>query len=232
MNHPVNNTDFRLYRHVDNEIDFFIRNVDRRRVPLTNGALTAHILDPKTQRVLLTRNLAIIDAADGHARLFLTGDDVTKFPVQSLRYTIVQTRSDGVQVACYTDRDRKAMGVIEVSEGPVPGPADPFPISTDDFVSNGGKLISGAYPGSASVGNVSGQHSIAITAIDFEGRVTIQGSLIEQPSAAASNWFDVTSKTINGVTGLVHVPFEGNLLWVRFSIETVSGSIELIQYRN
>jgi hypothetical protein len=232
MNYPANRTDFRVYRHVDNEIDFFLKNIDRRAVTLVEGAVTIHILDQTTKRVLLTRNLQIVSAPDGHARLFMTGDDVAKFPSQTLRYTVVQTRSDGVQVACYTDRDRKAIGLVEVAEGPIPGPAEPTPISTDDFINLSGKLQSGAYPGSASVGNVSGQHSLVIPTQYFTGRVTIQGSLIEQPGSSPGEWFNVTSREFTNSTELVHMPFEGNLLWVRFIVETVSGDIDVIQYRN
>lgn len=232
MNYPVNRTDFRLFRHVDNEIEFWIKNIDRKAVAIPDGSVTLHITDYKTQRVLLTRDLIILDEDKGLARLFISGEEAAALSPGTHHYSVIYTRSDGVQMILYTDRDRRGTGYVEVTEGPLPDPLEATPISMDEFVIRDSKYYSGAYMGAASVMNYSGQHSLAISFSDFTGSFTVQGSLQAQPSSTDTQWFEVKKETYVDETGLVHFPFEGNLLWVRFVVVKVDGDIELIQYRN
>lgn len=232
MNHPDNRTDFRVFRHTDNEIDFLIKNFDRRIVPVSNGSLVVHIMDSKSSRVLLTRPLTIVDASKGWARLFLTGVEVGDLPIETLIYAVVWTRADGVQVPCYTDRDRRCSGYIHVENGPIPAPAEPLYLATDDFTPISGRLVSGALAGAATSGNQTGQHSLMLRFNDFSGEVLIQGSLVRQPSSTAMDWFDVRKETFSRKTGNHHMAFEGNLIWVRISVKKDDGTIDLIQFRN
>ena len=67
---------------------------------------------------------------------------------------------------------------------------------------------------------------------DFVGRFTVQGTLAEQPSQTDSQWFTVKSfDYVDETTARLHIPFEGNLMHVRFVVERVSGNIDGIQYR-
>ena len=237
MNYAVNRTDFSLARYVDNEVEFWVKNIDRKAVALTGATLTIHLSETKTGRVLLTRELIVVNATTGLVRLMVTGDEAGALPKGFLRYSIVMTRTDGVQVMLYTDRDRKGIGTVEVIEGPLPDPIQPTPLSLADFVSRtvGGvtALYSGAEPGAAMVHNVSGQHSVVMDLNAFVGTFTVQGTLEAQPSQTDSNWFVVKSQTFNtATTDRVHLPFEGNLMHVRFVVAKQDGNIDLILYRN
>jgi hypothetical protein len=237
MNYPVNRTDFNLARHVDNEVEFWVKNIDRKPVPLGTARVTMHISEVKTGKVLLTRDLIVLDAAKGLVRLFVSGDETAIMPKGFLKYSIVMTRADGVQVMLYTDRDRKGVGHVEVIDGPLPDPIDAIPLSLSNFISLGHydgntKLYSTALPGAAMVHNVSGQHSAVLHLKEFSGSVTVQGTLEVQPSAISSNWFDVITRTFVDETSVLHMPFEGNLMHVRFVVQQDSGTIDPILYRN
>lgn len=233
MNYPVNRTDFNLARYVDNEIEFWIKNIDRKAVAIAEGAaVTMHISDPTTQKVLLTRDLIVVDAAKGLVRLFVSGDEAASFPKGFLRYSIVMLRNDGVQVMLYTDRDRKGVGHINVIDGPLPDPIEPIPLSLDDFIIRNGKKYSTALPGAAMVHNVGGQHSVVLHLNDFSGIFTVQGTLEPQPGSSDSLWFDVKTLNFSSRTEVVHVPFEGNLMHVRLVVLTNGGTIDLMLYRN
>lgn len=233
MNYSVNRTDFRLFRHVDNQIDFWVKNVDRKSIAMANTSTSVHITHPHTQRVIMTRDLEVVDAAKGHMRLFISGEEAAALPPGALRYSAVVTNTvTNVQTILFTDRDRKGSGVVEVTEGPIPDPPEPIRLSFSEFILRNGKYYSEALEGAALVQNYSGQHSLAINLAAFSGKFTVQGSLEENPSALDTNWFNIDYRLYQNDNGLVHFPFEGNVLWVRFVVEVGSGTIEKIEYRN
>jgi hypothetical protein len=232
MNYPVNRTDFTLARYVDNEIDFWVKNIDRKAVPLTNCTATIHLVDAESNRPLLSRDLTVVDATKGLVRLFITGDESGAFPLGYLRYSIVLTRPDNAQVMLYTDRERRGIGTVQVIEGPLPAPIEPIPLSTSDFLVRNNRLYSSALPGAAMVHNISGQHSAVLHLADFTGTFTVQGTLEVQPSSDDAIWFDITSKTFTNSTEVYHLPFEGNVMNVRFAVDKTGGSIDLVLYKN
>lgn len=232
MNYPVNSTDFTIYRYVDNEIDFMVKNIDRAPIPFANATATIHILDSRHQRLLLTRELTVVDEAKGHLRLFLTGNEASALPAKTLKYTVVMTRPDNVQVMLYTDRNRKASGAATVVDGPLPDPIDPIELTMEDFILRQGVYYSGAYAGAKMVANESGLHSVALRLVGFTGNVTVQGSIESAPTQDDGSWFPVSDLDYDDHTGMAHIPFEGQLMWVRFLITKTSGEVETITYRN
>lgn len=232
MNYPMNRTDFTLHRYVDNEIDFMVKDVDRKTVSFTGANATLYVMDAKNQRLLLSRDLMVIDAAKGHLRLFVTGDEAAALPKKTLKYTVVMTRPDNVQVMLMMDRNRQSSGVVNVEDGPIPEPVAPIEITAEDFIQRNGKFYSGTYAGSAMVQNDSGLHSALLTLDDYTGDIVVQGSLEALPSQTDSDWFAVETRSFTHKTGTVHVPFEGNLMWVRFSFTKTNGELTSILYRN
>jgi hypothetical protein len=232
MNYPVNRTDFRISKYVDNEIEFWVKNIDRRAVALTGSILTMHITDIKNNKILLTRELTVVDAAKGLVRLFVSGDEAAAMPLGFMHYSIVMLRPDDVTVMLYTDRERKGLGNIEVISGPIPAPLEPTYLSLADFITLVGKQYSSPLPGAAMVNNLSGQHSLVIDYNEFIGKISVQGTLEPQPSHTSDNWFTVTTdEHLTATTLLKNIAFEGNLMWVRVVVERQSGNVDSFQYR-
>lgn len=235
MNFPVNRTDFSIPRYVDTEVDFWIKDHDRRAVDLSNSTATLHLMEISTGKLLMSRDLEMLDPVKGLVRFFISSEESAALPLMGLRYSVVMTRQDGVQSMLYTDRDRKGLGVADVINGPYPPPIEPYTIDPDAFVHTAGKLVSGSYPGAATVLNMGGQHSVILDMEDFIGKFTVQGSLETAPSSSNSDWFTIKTESYTTADVKVHVPFEGNLLWVRFIIEedvNSNGAITAITYRN
>jgi hypothetical protein len=189
-------------------------------------------MDSRQQRLILTRDLNVIDEDKGHLRLFLTGDESAALPSKTLRYSVVLTRPDNVQVLLMTDKSRRAHGQATVLDGPLPDPIEPITITLDDMTMQTSVYYSGAYAGAAMVDNETGLHSAAIRLDDFTGSVLGQGSLEQAPSQDVGAWFPVAAKAFDEHTGLAHIPFEGQLMWVRFLITVTDGDLVSITYRN
>lgn len=233
MNLPLNRNDFRLFRYVDNEIDIIVRNVDRKPVDLSALAgATIMLSDPKTRTTVMVRDLIYIDAKRGLCKFFITGDEVADLPSSTLEYGVVLTRGDGVEQLLYCDQAYNARGTVSVTDGPLPGPIEPLCISAEEFLTVSGKIIAGPYPAAAQTGNIGGQHSVVVDFTGYTGTFTVQGSLEPQPSTNDSDWFNMSSQSLIAQEGLIHVPFEGNIIWARFVVVPVAGAIVSALYRS
>lgn len=268
MNYPINNTDFKLVKGVTNEILFFVKDTDRH--PITSNALTTlgisniaiTITDPSNNTLLLGSqsnpplsndpSLLVpapgIDPSKGVWLLSLPSTVIATWNPGYLRYSIICDRVGGDQVMLYTDRNYGAYSNLEVVTGPFPMPAEAITITPDMLTARGLSFYSGAFPGAASLGNISGLHSAVVNMVGFIGSITVQASLENQPSTNDSGWFtaDIVSYS-SGVfdpsgsiffntptTGPIYFSIYGNYLWVRFIVypeALSSGSYTSIVYR-
>ena len=183
-----------------------------------------------------------VDPLKGVWMLRLKASDIANWPLGFLCYGIVCDRIGGDQVMLYTDRNYNPYGQLAVLQGPYPLPPEVTSLTPEQFTPVGLSLQSGAYPGAANVGNLSGIQSIVFQANAFTGSVTIQGSLENQPSTNASDWFlapiDPTMLTGGSIdpnsgsvffqdetTGPVFMQTIGNYMWVRFIVHSANANI-------
>lgn len=234
MNYPMNRTDFTLHRHADNDIDILVKDIDRRAISFVNATATINVIDPRQQRLLLSRQLTVHDAAKGHLKFFMTGEDVAALPIRDLSYTVTMTRPDNAQVMLYTDRDRGGQGVIHIAEGPLPLVVEPVHLDIKDFFQNGTYYQAQAFASAKTAGNESGIHSLTLELLaGFSGEFEIQGST--NPSAAQDDrdWSTVVKKQYTETTGVQYLTFtDTDILWVRFRITPRRGKFDKLVYRN
>lgn len=232
MNYPVNRSDFKIVRGVRTVLDIFVRDVDRKPVDLTGLTITVVIADDRIG-VLYLEKAAIVQepATNGRCRLIITPGEASEIPLGLLRYSVTITDEDSNTGILYTDRELSHGAMVEVIDGPIPGPADPITVVPDDFTIRDGAMWSGSLPGAATVGHTAGVHTIAAYLEDFTGTLTIQGSIEEQP-IADGDWFDVDELEFEEETSTASHTFIGNLLWVRFKVVSTNGEITQILYRN
>jgi hypothetical protein len=195
-----------------------------------------------------------IDPAKGVWMLSLKASDIADWPIGYLRYGVVGDRLQGDQVMLYTDRNYGPYSDLEVLAGPFPQPPEATIITPEMCVQQGRSLYSGAFPGAAQVGNLSGQHGIVLQLTNFTGSISMQASLENEPPVNSSDWFEanITSSTAgiidsignpsppppwnnnNGyggtitfsteTNGPIYVSAVGNYMWVRFIVYCVPAS--------
>jgi hypothetical protein len=231
MNYPVNSTDIRFYQGVRNVVDLYVKDIDRKPVTLSGQVPVMHILTRDRSKLLLTRSLTVVDTAKGRYRLTVEPDAMHDWPLGGLTYVAGVT--DGTsETLLYTDREKATTGVLYLLDGPLPQPIEAITIPASDFVLREPYTYSGAYPGAAQVGNLSGLHTIAVYGVAFTGRVLAQGSLDAQPSSDDSAWATIAAYDLDLASGVTPFGFEGNYQWIRFAVETLDGTFEKIVYRN
>lgn len=216
----VNRTDFNLFRGVTNEVEFLLKNADRKPSNLLGRNLSIYIVDERTNTVVVQTGLAIINEARGHCRLSLSPSDLAGLENGPYRYSITETVGDK-QTIIFTDQNRSFKGYLEVFEGPIPNPTPSIIISNGEFVSStwGNPLqtyyVTGPFPGAAQVDNRTGHHTLALYCNDFSGKFWIEASLESGVPNNDSDWFPVENFEMTNQGGVKSVQFTGSYMWVR-----------------
>jgi hypothetical protein len=248
----INRTDFNAFKHVDNDVEFLIKDWDNKPVNLTNLTVTIYIVDQQAQKLMSITNpvLTIVNPTRGHCRLTLLKQDTAEWVAGYFGYSISVTDANGKETMLYVDKSRVVQGYFEFQEGPLPQPQKAVVLTPDAFTAQSwgtdtsisSYLVAQEYPGAAQSDNRSGLQTIAVYANNFTGTLWVQASLENSPPNDDSQWFDVTLNTgdtsfnFTNFTGIKHFSFVGSYMWLRF-IQYVSpvnnnGSISQVLLKN
>lgn len=239
-NYPVNRTTFRLVRGVQNEIRFYVRDVDRKPVALgMSETLTINIVDLITDTTLMTRNFATIDSSKGIYQLTILPAEMDEWPTTTaLRWSIKYNRADSSSVILWTDRSYSPYSTCTVTEGPAPAPASTVTMLNTDLmplVTN--QLYSQALVGAATYGYQNGVQTFTASMTNFTGTVRIDASLATAPidDGSSADWFQVDSQVYTANTGMVVLNETGNYLWMRVVVINAfgnTGTVDQILYKS
>jgi hypothetical protein len=231
-NYPTDRCDFRIVRGVQNEILFFVRDLDRNSANTTLfSQVTITIVDWESATVLLTRNLSVVDAPTALYQLTILASETANWDTGPLRWTITVTRMDGSVVPLWTDMNYSANSVLEVTAGPTPPPASPIILNPSTWTITNMVPISDQLPGSAQLGYQNGVQTFAVYPSNFTGSLEIDGTLAQQPGS--NDWFAIQTNNFVAANTLSTINVIGNYIWLRLQLLNVSaGSITQILYKN
>jgi len=233
MNYPVNRTDFTLLRSVQNEIEFFLRDIDRKAVDLDDvTSVEIVITDQQSNRLLLRRALTVTDEPRALMRLAIAPGETDDWPIGFLRWSVILTRdSDSAEIMLWTDRDYQPFGFLRLMAGPLPAPTPETNIDPDDLTPSDGYLVSSALSGAARLGQADGVQTFVFDLDGFIGDIIIEGSLEDQPTSD-DDWFEIEWQEIVGnTTEVMTRTITANAIYLRLRIRTLLGSVNAITYR-
>lgn len=221
-NYPMHTPDFRAYKGATTDVEFFVRNVDRKPVPLVDVQLVLNVLDIQTRQVLFQRPLVVLDAQRALARVTLAPEHLMLLDTGFYAFTVA--KSDGRLL--YVDQYEQARGFFEVMDGAAPVAKPTVVIPRTAFYPYRERDIdqlsftSGAY----AADNINGLHTFAVYTDRFDGKFWVQGSLESNPPEYDYGWFALPlmgkdSHQFHRFTGLVHFTVEAKLNWLRFRFE-------------
>jgi hypothetical protein len=220
-------SDFKVFWNIDNVIDFFIRDYDRKIKSINGESYAVIITNPKTGALLMQRPLVVADAALGHVRLTLSAADSLSLPIGNLRYSIVMIQA-GKTTLLYTDRDHGPQSSLEVKYGPLPAEVPPTLITMDDFATIDGSLRAGSYQGPSMLADGSNMRTFLISSTALSGEIIFEASLSENVPSSSLDWFVAHTEFFNDYTGTRTVNLEGNYAWVRIALMPVLGTLDEI----
>lgn len=129
----VYNRTIKIYRSVDNRLDFQVRSGDEKTVNMTGSALVLNIIHRETQDVILQKDCQVVDIASGKFTVTVTEDELLDIESGLYSYTILKEIRTTIDGDNYSVSDRKVLyvdsqfggiGTVEVV-GDVLGTVDP-----------------------------------------------------------------------------------------------------------
>lgn len=252
-NLPMNVSEFKIYTGVTNNIEFTIRDIDRKPVPLIGRTLVVTIVDPETQQVILRQHCIPVDDQRGIARLAIQPDDADDWALGFKTYTVTVHQADGQQNMLYLNQVQSARGQCEVMIGPVPGPKPSYVVLPDRYVPERQNVIlnqvyyTPALPGNEKSGNKYAIQTVAMYLNQFIGTIQLQGTLDDQAPQDPHSWFVIPMNGQDSLefpdptTEILAYSFEMNLQWFRVMFypdpillqqQYPVGTIDKILFRN
>jgi hypothetical protein len=221
-NLPMNSNDFRVFKDVQNDIEFVVRNADRKPVNMMGRTAKVNFFDQKTSQLLFQQELKVIDEAKGICKLILLPDVTADWFLQTYSYSVQVTNVDGSTHMLYMDTFESQTGFFELAQGPIFDPQPSVEIPYEALSLTNAEIdgldtsirVSSALEGSLQRNNTSGVHTLVAFLDNFSGHFKIQGSL--EPSVPTElNWFDIEVREYDHQTSTEAFTFEGNFMWVR-----------------
>lgn len=233
---PVYKRQLKVFRGIDNVLEFQLLNSDQKPIDLNQYTLANSYDDPtiffiafdENKRQILQRHGEIISSDDsavsrGLFKVTITANDLLNIKSQYLSYTIILQDSHGRQRLTYSDTAFEMDSAIHVSSDAFPGPAKTYSVTnflaydsdeqTEEWYSEW-ITAEPALNGNAAL------HTIAIYSDGYAGDIVVQGTLenIVDDNAEAVSWVDIDTVSFDGYSELEPVPvnFNGVFSFLRF----------------
>ena len=220
INGPMYDSVIKVYKEVNNTINFKVSDNHRRPVHLsTYSELMMYIVDPAKQSLVLKRPLVPVVSSSGTANVSISQVDIADIDPGLYTYSVKLTDLDEKESMAHTDVANGVIGNLEIFDGVIPGPE--LTLFAKTFTLSGSNYYSEPLPAEADRNYAAGLHTIASYLTDFTGKLYIEGSL-DETTPASTSWFPIdpilTAEFIQytSFTGIDPNNFIVNCNWLRF----------------
>lgn len=128
----LDNADFRIYKGVDNKIEFLLRNTDRKAVSLMGKTVKIVFTNRYTGQVLAEPLADVVNEQKGSCVLILPKAMTQDWPEGALQYSALVVDGDGYEFLLFADHNQRATAYCYVTRSPVESVA-PEPVQTYHF---------------------------------------------------------------------------------------------------
>jgi hypothetical protein len=240
----VYNRNLKIYRSVDNRIDFQVRNSDQKPATIAGTTLVFNIITREGKDLLLSKDCTVVSTTSGRAYVTLTAAEMLTLENGQYNYSLTQEVRTDIDNNNYKVTSRKPMyqdsqygtiGTIEVL-GDVLGDTESSEV-VDKF-----ELINPATTGYEdpkyytssyidAIGNTQvaqSLHTFQIYSTNYTGTVKIQGSLSE--GGVPTAWTDIETITLTTATQ-TYKNVTGKYNFFRIRHYPTTGTVDKILFR-
>jgi hypothetical protein len=223
---PVYTRDLKVYRGIENRIQFRLLNADQKPVTITGTPV--FVAFDENQNMILEYFATVTD--DGSTRdkrgmfeVTITENDLLNIRQQYLHYNIYIAENFEERTLTYSNRNFDSAGTIFIDGRSFPGPKLSATITTfypvDDVWIAGNTAADSIFAHPGLNGNEA-LHTVAVYSTGYTGTIKIQATLENQISGA-NNWFDVLTLEFDGTeTEPVVANFNGVFRYLRFVLDS------------
>jgi hypothetical protein len=223
---PVYSRTLKVYRGIDNRLQFRLMNADQK--PVTITGIPMFVAFDESQNLVLQKECRVTD--DGSTKetrgmfdVLLTEDDLLLIKQQYLNYNIYIEDSIRDRTLTYANRNFDSSGIIYIDGRSFPGPKSSievtnfYPLNNRWYAGNLGWDSIYLHP---DVNNSYFLHTVAIYTNGYQGKIKLQAT-IDQTITASNNWATLQEITLFGdETEPVVLNFYGTYQYVQFELDT------------
>lgn len=218
---PVYSRTIKIYRGIDNTIQFRMLNADQKPVRI-NDNIYIVIFDEENNKIL-EKKCTITDdgsssATKGMFHINILENDLLNLKQQYLKYNIY-INSDETNSVTYSNRNFESAGIIYLDANAYPGPKPStevvnfYPLNNFWYAGNDDTNKIPAQPG---INGNEALHTVVIYTNGYIGTVEIQATLDNQITDM-NNWSTVSTIVFNGSEAEpVYNNFNGVFSYLRF----------------
>lgn len=225
----MHNPDFIAFKDSQTDIEFIVRNIDRKPINLTGRKLFATLVNYRSGETLANIPLVIVDAVRGICRLSFEPFMVKDMPLGFHRYSISYMLDNGNAKILTTDQYESGHGFFELQYGRELSGLVSQEYAWEQFTPENQTryetyYVSPHFEGNLRNGSLDGIHTFAWYLSNFTGSIWVEGSIVES-TPDEPDWFpilidDKFETVFDRTTDLIAHNIESNLQWVRFKVRT------------
>ncbi len=208
----------KVYRGIDNVLQFKVLNHDQKPVLLTSYTPKLVVFD-QNKLMVVERDCTVTDDGStntrGNCKVTISENDLLNLDTQFLSYNIYLVDSSSEKTLTYTDTHFGADGVIHLEDTAFPGPAKTTSVTT--FTEANSVWYSETIDAQPGINGNEALHTASFYTDNYIGDINVQGTL-ENQVTGSTNWFDVNAVTFTGAeTEPKPINFNGVFSYLRFS---------------
>jgi hypothetical protein len=200
----VYNRNIKIYRSADNKIDLQIKNGDQKPINIVNRSLVFNLFSQDSDRLLLSKDCEII-STNGRAELLINQKELDDLDEGFYNYSLTLEQRESIDNISYTvttsyplyiDEQYGAVSTLEIAGDLQGSPRPTQEIKEFSYVnprtqgeSTSLYFISSIINARPNATDPQTLHTFQIYFTDFDGKVTIQGSMSN--GGAPERWVDI-----------------------------------------
>lgn len=201
----------KIYRSTDNQLEFQVKNGDQKATNIIGTTIVFNLFNHETQSLLLSRDCETLSNISGNVRVILSEKDLLDLEPGLYSYSLIQeVREDNLDDSyvvinkkpLYIDEQFGAVSTLEIA-GDVLGGIKPTTIVKEFSYTNPSTVgentplyfTSSMINARPQTTDPQSLHTFQFYFNDFDGSVTIQGSLSD--SGDPKDWADIPDSAIS-----------------------------------
>lgn len=219
--------DFVVYKGAFSNLEFVVRDVDRKAIKLNGVRVYATLINNNTQELYLERELEIVNPEKGMCKLVLAPADLVSWEKGFIRYSLMLQNIDSNEHNyLYNDLNQEAIGYIELRDRASPTPAKT--VVLDSFTpvealrGDPTTFYTGAIKGPGQLSYTKSLLTMAIYFTEFSGTFFVEATLEPISDGNNANWTKLelmpfsSNISVSNKNGIDAYNIEGEYQWLRF----------------
>lgn len=223
----VYNRNLKIFRGADNRFDIQIKNSDQKPIDTSGSTLVFNLLAREGKDLVFSKDCEVVSETVGRYRVFISERELLDLESGNYDYSFVQenrTVLDATEhkvsrrTPLYVDGQYDVIGTIEILDDVKGTVQDSLEINKFSYVNpfaladtNPPYFISSIIDAQPNINIAQSLHTFVIYSTDYEGSVTVQGSLRED--ADPDVWSDIVTFELDN--NIVYKNITGKFRWFR-----------------